>query len=160
MARITINGISLDPEQHADALRAASLESENASQSNYLPIQTQEPMSEEQAAQLTELGVAIHEYVPEDTYVCGYAPSDLFTSEDRATFIEGTEGNLSVAATGTPRPTISEEGRLPDGVSFAGDTLSGTPTQPGAYSITFIATNGVGQAAKQPFTLTVSSRPR
>ncbi len=77
MARITINGISLDPERHAAALRSASLESEDASQSNYLLIQTQGPMSEEQTAQLAGLGVAIHEYVPENTYVCGYAPSDL-----------------------------------------------------------------------------------
>ncbi len=80
-----------------------------------------------------------------------------FTSEDSATFIEGTEGSLVVTATGTPNPTITEEGRLPDGVSFADDKLSGTPTQLGTYSITFIAANGVGQPARQPFTLTVNS---
>jgi PKD repeat protein len=81
------------------------------------------------------------------------------TSADSATFPAGTEGSFSVVATGTPRPTISEEGRLPEGVSFAGHTFSGTPTQPGTYSITLIATNGVGDAAKQPFTLTVSPSP-
>jgi PKD repeat protein len=80
-----------------------------------------------------------------------------FSSEDSATFVEGTESSFAVAATGTPSPTISEEGGLPEGVSFAGHTLSGTPTEPGTYSITFIATNGVGKAARQPFTLTVSS---
>jgi hypothetical protein len=77
MASITINGVSLDPIAHAKGLQAASLKSADASDSNYILIQTQGALSEEQKAQLTKLGVVIHEYVPEETYLCGYKPSDL-----------------------------------------------------------------------------------
>jgi serine protease AprX len=77
MARITINGVSLDPLTHAAGLRAASLEAADAADSNYILIQTQGALSEEQKQQLAALGVVIHEYVPEETYICGYEPSDL-----------------------------------------------------------------------------------
>ena len=77
MARITINGVSLDPVAQSAGLRAASLESADASQSNYVLIQTQAPLSDDQKGQLTDLGVVIHEYVPDDTYLCGYQPTDL-----------------------------------------------------------------------------------
>src|SRR6266568_3136347 len=77
MARITINGVSLDPVTQSEGLSAARLESADASQSNYVLIQTRGPLSDEEKAQLSELGVVIHEYVPENTYLCGYRPSDL-----------------------------------------------------------------------------------
>jgi serine protease AprX len=77
MARITINGVSLDPLAQSAALRAAALESADASRSNYLLVQARGPLTEEQQAQLDGLGVEIHEYVPEDTYLCGYRASDL-----------------------------------------------------------------------------------
>ena len=47
MARITINGVSLDPVAQSEGLRAASLESRDASGSNYVLIQTKAPLSEE-----------------------------------------------------------------------------------------------------------------
>jgi serine protease AprX len=77
MARITINGVSLDPIEHAESLQAASLEAADASDSNYILVQTQGVLSDEHKEQLTALGVVIHEYVPEETYICGYEPSDL-----------------------------------------------------------------------------------
>ncbi|GDY33538.1 S8 family serine peptidase [Gandjariella thermophila] len=77
MTRITINGVSVDPVAQSDHLRAAGLESADASQSNYVLIQTREPLSDEQRTRLTELGVDIHQYVPENTYRCGYRPADL-----------------------------------------------------------------------------------
>src|SRR3954452_9248238 len=77
MARITINGVSVDPVAQSAGLRAAALESANASQSNYILIQTDGPLTDDQKAQLSGLGVVIHEYVPENTYVCGYRASDL-----------------------------------------------------------------------------------
>ena len=77
MALITINGVSLDPVAQSDALRAARLESPDASESNYVLIQTSEPLSEEQQQELARLGVEIQEYVPENTYLCRYGPSDL-----------------------------------------------------------------------------------
>jgi serine protease AprX len=77
MARITINGVSVDPVAQSAGLRAAALESADASQSNYILIQTDGPLTDDQKAQLSDLGVEIHEYVPENTYVCGYRASDL-----------------------------------------------------------------------------------
>ena len=83
------------------------------------------------------------------------------TSADEDTFGEGAEGSFPVTATGTPTPTITESGTLPEGVKFnaATATLEGTPTQTGVYSIEFTAANGVGSNAVQRFTLTVNEAP-
>jgi hypothetical protein len=83
------------------------------------------------------------------------------TSADEATFTEGAEGSLEVTATGTPKPTLTESGKLPDGVGFdtATGKLSGTPTQEGVFHIEFTAANGVGANAAQQFTLTVDAPP-
>jgi serine protease AprX len=77
MALITINGVSLDPEAQAVGLRAAGLEAESAAGSDYILIQTEAPLTSAQKDQLAGLGVEIHEYVPEQTYLCGYRPADL-----------------------------------------------------------------------------------
>ncbi len=77
MALITINGVSLDPLAQGPALKAAGLEPADASGSDYVLIQTQAPLTAAQKAQLTGMGVVIHEYVPEHTYLCGYRPIDL-----------------------------------------------------------------------------------
>jgi hypothetical protein len=83
------------------------------------------------------------------------------TSADATTFTEGEDGSFTVTATGTPTPTITEQGTLPEGVSFNSATgkLSGTPTQEGVYQISFIATNSAGFAT-QGFTLTVDAPPK
>ncbi len=83
------------------------------------------------------------------------------TSGNSTTFTEGTEGDFTVTATGTPTPTIKETGALPNGVTFneSTDQLSGTPTQEGVYHISFEAANGVGSNATQSFTLTVNAAP-
>ena len=77
MARITINGITLDPLAQSQALTNASLRSADAAQSNYILIQTHMPLTDDEKAQLSALGVEIQEYVPDDTYLCGYKPTDL-----------------------------------------------------------------------------------
>lgn len=82
MARMTINGVSLDPVAQSQTMRAASLESVDASESNYVLIQASAPLSDDQKAQLSDLGVVIHEYVPDDSYLCGYRPSDLGAIRD------------------------------------------------------------------------------
>lgn|GEM_PF-1991254 len=83
------------------------------------------------------------------------------TSSDSATFTEGSESSVEVTATGTPTPTITESGTLPEGVSYdsSTDTLSGQPTQEGVFHVTFTASNGVGANAVQHFTLTVDAAP-
>jgi serine protease AprX len=77
MARITINGVSVDPVVHAKALTDANLTSADASESNYVLIQTTAPLTPAQQKQLADLGVVVHEYVSENTYLCGYKPTDL-----------------------------------------------------------------------------------
>jgi hypothetical protein len=77
MARITINGISLDPLAQGPALAAAGLDSADTSTSNYILVQTAAPLSDAERDQLTGLGAQIQEYVPDDTYLCRFAPADL-----------------------------------------------------------------------------------
>ncbi|WP_160109674.1 S8 family serine peptidase [Pseudomonas izuensis] len=77
MARITINGVSLDPIKSAQALNLAGLEFENASASDYILVQTTAPLLPDQAAELARLSVVVQEYVSENTYLCGYKGTDL-----------------------------------------------------------------------------------
>lgn len=77
MAQITINGVSIDPLAQSAAMADAGLESVDASHSNYLLVQTNGPLNADEKKQLTDLGVLIQEYVPENTYICGYGASDL-----------------------------------------------------------------------------------
>ena len=77
MAKITINGISIDPQLDAPKMAAANLTSANSSSSNFILVQAKGPLTEAQREQLSELGATILEYVPESTYICQYPPSDL-----------------------------------------------------------------------------------
>jgi hypothetical protein len=85
------------------------------------------------------------------------------TSANSTTFTVGAAGTFTVTATGFPAPTLSETGTLPTGVIFTPTTgvLSGTPApgSAGTYPIMFTASNGVGTAATQNFTLTVGQPP-
>jgi serine protease AprX len=75
MSLITINGVSLDPTSGAAV--TAKVASIDASQSDYILIQAAAPLTEAQQAELTKAGVLTHEYVSENTYLCGYKPADL-----------------------------------------------------------------------------------
>jgi hypothetical protein len=91
------------------------------------------------------------------------APS--ITSSNSTSFSVGGAGTFTVNATGFPKPSITESGALPSGVTFTpgtgSATLSGTPASGtnGTYPITFTASNGVGSNATQSFTLTVDTAP-
>jgi hypothetical protein len=85
------------------------------------------------------------------------------TSASSAAFSVGVAGSFTVTATGTPTPTLTETGARPSGVTFVNNgngtaTLSGTPASgtAGSYPLTITASNGVGAAATQNFTLTVT----
>ena len=85
------------------------------------------------------------------------------TSTSGTVFTVGTPGSFDVTASGTPGPTFSESGALPNGVTFNDSTgvLSGTP-QTGTgktYTLTFTASNGVSPNATQSFILTVDEAP-
>ena len=85
------------------------------------------------------------------------------TSANSTTFTVGTAGSFTVTTTGSPTPSLTETGALPSPVTFKDNgngtaTLSGTPAAgtAGSYPITIKASNGVGTAASQSFTLTVN----
>ena len=85
------------------------------------------------------------------------------TSGSATTFAPGTAGSFSVTTTGFPRPTLTATGALPAGVTFTDNgngsaTLGGTPANGsgGSYPISITASNGVGSAAVQSFTLSVN----
>lgn len=85
----------------------------------------------------------------------------MFTSASSTTLSSNSAGSFAVTTSAYPAATVTESGPLPTGVSFASTgngtaTISGTPTQSGVYPVTFTASNGVGTAAQQSFTLTVS----
>jgi hypothetical protein len=85
------------------------------------------------------------------------------TSGNSLTCEVGTPCSLTVAATGTPTPTLSVTGTLPSGVTFTPGTgvLGGTPgaATGGTYALTITAANGIGSNATQSFTLTVNQAP-
>jgi hypothetical protein len=78
------------------------------------------------------------------------------TSPAATTFTYGQAGTFTVTATGTPTPLVTESGPLPNGVTFSGGVLSGTPSSSGTFPLTFTAHNGIGTDATQSFVLTVS----
>ena len=88
------------------------------------------------------------------------------TSPAGTTFTAGQAGTITVATTGVPNCALSESGKLPSGVTFTDNgngtaTISGTPAPGtgGTYLVTITATNGVGSASTQAFTLTVLQAP-
>jgi hypothetical protein len=83
VARITINGVSVDPLEDSDRLQAAGLASEDASHSDHILIQSFEPLTPEQQVELAGAGVVIHEYVSPNTYLCGYKDADLAAIRER-----------------------------------------------------------------------------
>ena len=86
------------------------------------------------------------------------------TSAPATTFALGAANSFTVTDSGSPDPTLTENGTLPSGVRFDPNSglLSGTPAAGtgGIYDLTFIATNGVDPEATQDFTLTVNQAPR
>jgi len=90
--------------------------------------------------------------------------SPAIVTDTQTTFRTGDQGSFTVATTGTPTPSLKENGELPAGVSFTDNgngtgTLQGTPSVPGSYPITITASNGVSPDDTQNFTLTVDAAP-
>ncbi len=84
-----------------------------------------------------------------------------FTSPSSAAFTTATTGSFTISAVGSPIPTLSLSGALPQGVSFTTigggqATLSGTPTASaaGRYRVTVTAANAGGRT-NQRLTITV-----
>jgi hypothetical protein len=84
------------------------------------------------------------------------------TSPDRAIFRVGQQKSFQVTATGTPAPTFTLAGTLPQGLSFSpAGVLSGTPAAgtSGSHSLSITAANGVLPDDTQPFTLVIQEVP-
>jgi hypothetical protein len=86
----------------------------------------------------------------------------IIWSAASTTFIAGSNNSFKVTATGTPLPTLSLQGTVPDGVTFTsnGDgtaTLAGTPSVAGSYPVTITASNGTLPNATQNFVLVVNA---
>lgn len=86
-----------------------------------------------------------------------------FTSANTATATTGSAFSFDVTAVGFPAPTVSRlSGDLPAGLALSGSgsslTISGTPTESGAFPVVFQAVNG-GLPALQTLTLKVGAAP-
>jgi hypothetical protein len=57
---------------------------------------------------------------------------------------------------GAPPATFALAGTLPAGVTFSGDTLSGTPTELGSFDFTITSTDANGCAGSRSYTLVVA----
>ena len=119
MARITINGNSIDPMHHADQLEALDLASADVSHTNYVLIQLTGPITPQMRQSLADAGCELLEFVPTDTYVARFAGDDL--SPVRALpfvvwangYLKGFKVHPSVLyadATGDPVGVMAREG--------------------------------------------------
>src|SRR5437763_15769984 len=77
MKHITINGISIDPSAPKPALSALALNNATAKNSDYLVVQTKQPLDKTQRAVLGKAGAEIVESVPGDAYICHFPKTDL-----------------------------------------------------------------------------------
>lgn len=77
MSVITINGVSVDPLAPQRGLSSTLFHATDAAASDYILIQTAEPLTGGQKEELAKKDVQILEYVPDDTYLCWYKGTDL-----------------------------------------------------------------------------------
>ncbi|TCO82588.1 putative Ig domain-containing protein, partial [Chthoniobacter flavus] len=77
------------------------------------------------------------------------------------TYVLGSPYSFTFQATGFPVPTFSvSSGAIPPGMTLtANGYLSGVPSAGGLYTGTISASNGVGSAATQSFSITVQQKP-
>jgi large repetitive protein len=88
------------------------------------------------------------------------------TSAATATFTAGTAGSFKISTVGFPKPSITETGALPSGVTLTDNhdgtaTLAGTPAAGtgGVYNLNIIASNNTGAPVTQSLVLTVDQAP-
>ena len=89
--------------------------------------------------------------------------SASITSANTTSFLVASAGSFTVTTSGTPAPSITKTGTLPNGVTLTDNgngtaTLAGLPAAGtgGSYPITITAHNGIGSDAAQSFTLIVN----
>jgi len=77
MTAVTINGISIDPQAPKPVLASLSLDNATAKASDYLVVQTKQPLDKSQRAILAKAGAKILEAVPGNAYVSYFPKTDL-----------------------------------------------------------------------------------
>ena len=77
MKTITINGISIDPTAPKPVLAALSLNNATAKDSDYIIVQTRQPLDKARRAELAKSGATILESVPGDSYICHFPKTNL-----------------------------------------------------------------------------------
>lgn len=91
--------------------------------------------------------------------IVSHAPE--ITSAETLVLHAGSDQNLpfQLTATGSPAPVITLDGELPEGVTFANDSLTGSADvdSAGTYDVTVTASNGVAPDAVQSLTITVQT---
>ena len=90
MKTITINGISIDPAAPKLELAALSLVNATAKASDYLVVQTKQPLTKAQRAALAKAGAKILEAVPGDAFIC-YFPSTSLAKVRALPFVSWAE---------------------------------------------------------------------
>lgn len=138
MAKITINGITIDPVTQERALAAANLRSADAADSDYILIQTDRPLDKDQKSELKNMGVVILEYVPEDTYLCNFTGTELDKIRSLAyvvwanTYMQG----FKVAPSLRARP-VAAAARLAAPMELAAAPASALDTTPKTVDVVF-----------------------
>ncbi len=109
----------------------------------------------------TDVSISSAESTPAEVIIVAEAAPTI-TSGQTASFVARAEGSLTVTATGSPVPSLSESGALPTGVTFTNNgngtaTLGGIPApgSEGNYPFVITASNGFGSNAVQAFDLIV-----
>jgi serine protease AprX len=77
MSQITINGITINPAAPQPELAALSLQHATAHSSDYILVQTNQPLNAERRAQLAKAGAKILEAVPGNAVVCYFPKTGL-----------------------------------------------------------------------------------
>ena len=77
MKPITINGISINPSAPKPMLAGLALHNVNARDSDYIVVQTRQPLDKAAREALAKAGAEIIEAVPGDAYVCHFPKTDL-----------------------------------------------------------------------------------
>ncbi|MCF7789341.1 MAG: MBG domain-containing protein [Prosthecobacter sp.] len=92
------------------------------------------------------------------TFTVTVNQAPVITSSPPPAAIANTPYNFSYTTTGFPAPTFSvTAGALPTGLNLsAGGVIMGTPTAAGTFTGTVTASNGIGTAATQNFSIVVA----
>lgn len=90
--------------------------------------------------------------------------SPSFTSAANVTLAYGTAQHVTVTASGYPTPRLHVVGSMPAGLRFGDNgngtaSVTGTPTNPGSYSVTVVADSSGFQPVEQRLTLVVTQAP-